>query len=135
MQFKPPFLLTEFTFKTSRSGGKGGQNVNKVSSKVQIDFSITDSALLSDVEKNILCEKLVGKLSKEGVLQIVSQEDRTQLGNKEIALRKLYAVLNRCFVVRKKRKPTKPTRSSVEKRLRSKKHQSLTKKFRNGDLE
>lgn len=130
MHFKPPYLLTEFVFKTSRSGGKGGQNVNKVSSKVQIDFSIVNSYFLTEEEKSILLEKLEGKLSKEGVLQIVSQEDRTQLGNKEIALRKMYQTLNKCFVVRKKRKATKPTRSSVEKRLQSKKKQTERKQNR-----
>lgn len=130
MHFKPPFLLTEFVFKTSRSGGKGGQNVNKVSSKVQIDFSIVDSYLLTEEEKAILLEKLEGKLSKDGVLQIVAQEDRTQLGNKEIALRKMYQKLNNCFVVRKKRKATKATYSSKLKRLDSKKRNSEIKQAR-----
>lgn len=130
MHFKPPYLLTEFVFKTSRSGGKGGQNVNKVSSKVQIDFSIADSYLLTEEEKVILLEKLEGKLSKDGVLQIVAQEDRTQLGNKEIALRKMYQKLNNCFVVRKKRKATKATYSSKLKRLDSKKRNSEIKQTR-----
>ena len=130
MHFKPPYLLTEFMFKTSRSGGKGGQNVNKVSSKVQIDFSIIDSYLLTEEEKLVLLEKLEGKLSKDGVLQIVAQEERTQLGNKEIALKKMYNTLNRCFIVRKKRKATKPTQSSKLRRLDSKKRQSDLKRTR-----
>jgi ribosome-associated protein len=130
MHFKPPYLLTEFVFKTSRSGGKGGQNVNKVSTKVQIDFSIVESQLLSEEEKQILLSKLEGKLSKVGVLQIVAQEDRSQLGNKEIALKKLYHLLNQCFVVRKKRRASKPTRSSVEKRLSSKKRNGSIKEGR-----
>lgn len=135
MHFKPPYLLTEFVFKTSRSGGKGGQNVNKVSSKVQIDFSVPASGLLTDEEKTILLEKLADRLTKDGVLQVVAQEDRSQLVNKETALKKIYAVLNRCFVVRKKRKATKPSKSSVEKRLQSKKRASTIKKMRRADPE
>lgn len=130
MHFKPPYLLSEFVFKTSRSSGKGGQNVNKVSSKVQINFSIVDSFLLNEEEKQLLLEKLEGKLTSDGVLQVVAQEDRTQLGNKEIALAKLYRILNNCFVVRKKRKATKPTKASKTKRLDSKKRLSEVKKMR-----
>lgn len=121
MHFKAPFLSKEFVFKTSRSGGAGGQNVNKVSTKVQIDFSIPDSALLNKDEKELLLQKLEGKLTNEGVLQIVSQTERTQLGNKEVALKKIYHTINKCFVVKKKRRATKPSKSSVEKRLLSKK--------------
>ena len=89
MHFKAPFLHKEFVFKTSRSGGKGGQNVNKVSTMVQIDFTIASSLLLSEAEKEILLHKLEGKLSTDGVLQVVAQAERTQLGNKEIALKKV----------------------------------------------
>ena len=127
MHFKAPFLSKEFRFKTSRSGGAGGQNVNKVSTKVQIEFSIPDSALLKNDEKELLLQKLEGKLTNEGVLQIVSQTERTQLGNKEIALKKMYHALNKCFVVKKKRKATKPSKSSVEKRISSKKKVSQIK--------
>jgi ribosome-associated protein len=135
MHFKPPYLLTEFVFKTSRSGGKGGQNVNKVSSKVLIEFYIQDSALLTEEEKTILLEKLADRLTKNGVLQIVAQEDRSQLANKEVALKKMYATLNKSFVVRKKRKATKPSKGSVEKRLQTKKRASAIKKLRRVDPE
>jgi ribosome-associated protein len=127
MHFKPPYLLSEFVFKTSRSGGKGGQNVNKVATKVQIDFAIADSQLLTETEKEVLLQKLAGKLNKSGVLQIIAQEDRTQLGNKEIALTKIYRVLNNCFVVRKKRKATKPHQASIESRLATKKRDASVK--------
>jgi ribosome-associated protein len=133
MHLKPPYLLSEFVFKTSRSGGKGGQNVNKVSTKVLIEFSIPDSYLLSEEEKTILLEKLSDRLTKDGVLQIVAQEERSQLANKEIALKKLYATLNKCFIVKKKRKATKASKSSVEKRLQSKKRTSEIKKMRKVD--
>ncbi len=130
MHFKPPFLNYEFVFKTSRSGGKGGQNVNKVSSKVLIEFHINSSQLLSEKEKSTLLEKLATKLTKDDVLQIVSQTERSQLENKEIAIKKMYAALNKCFVVRKKRTATKPSRSSVEERLNLKKRNSELKKMR-----
>lgn len=127
MHFKAQFLHKEFIFKTSRSGGAGGQNVNKVSTKVQIDFSIPNSVLLNNEEKELLLQKLEGKLTKEGMLQIVSQTERTQLGNKEIAIRKMYHTLNKCFVVKKKRKATKPSKSAVQKRLTQKKKVSEIK--------
>lgn len=127
MHFKPPFLLTEFVFKTSRSGGKGGQNVNKVSTKVQISFDIQTSALLLEEEKQILMERLGSKLTDSGLLQVVSQTERTQLGNKEKALKKLYHLLNACFVVRKKRKATKPKAGAIEKRLSDKKRNAERK--------
>lgn len=128
--FKPPYLLREFVFKTSRSGGKGGQNVNKVSSKVQIDFDIPHSALLSEEEKTILLEKLGDKLTTDGVLQVMAQDARSQLENKETALKKIYRLLNKCFEVKKKRKATKPTKASVEQRIQNKKKLGEVKKMR-----
>jgi ribosome-associated protein len=130
MHFKPPFLITEFTFKTSRSGGKGGQNVNKVSTKVLLEFPVVSSSLLSEEEKTILLEKLSDRLTRDGVLQVVAQEERSQLANKEIALKKMYALLNRCFAVKKKRRATKPSKGSVEKRLSSKKRTAEIKRMR-----
>ena len=113
-------LVKEITFKTSRSGGKGGQNVNKVSTKVEMIFNIDNSALFSDNEKLLLVEKLIGKLDSEGNLHIVSQKYRSQLANKENAIEKAIVMLTKALHVQKKRKPTKIPKSVVQKRLESK---------------
>jgi ribosome-associated protein len=134
MDHELPDLGPEISFKTSRSGGKGGQNVNKVSTKVELNFDIAASLLLSDDEKAILLSKLTDKLTKEGILQVVAQSERTQLGNKRVALDKFYALLNNCFIVRKKRKPTKVPKGVKEKRLLAKKRNAEVKKLRNYKL-
>lgn len=128
----------EFKFITSRSGGAGGQNVNKVSSKVELRFDIENSGLLSPEEKTLLKEKLSNSITNEGILQIVSQEDRSQLVNKEICVKKFYDLLKKSFTRQKKRRPTKPTKSSVRERLDVKKKASRKKATRgrtNFDME
>lgn len=133
MKTQLPNLVPELTFKTSRSGGAGGQNVNKVSSKVELDFNVLNSMLLSDEQKITILKKLEKKITKDGVLQIISQTERNQLGNKEIAIKKFHELIAKCFVVKKKRKPTKPSKASKEKRLESKKKNSEVKKWRQTD--
>ena len=113
-------LVKEVTFKTSRSGGKGGQNVNKVSSKVELIFNIADSAFFTEDEKALMIQRLTTKLDSEGNLHIVSQEDRSQLLNKQKTLIKLIAVLEKSLKIQKKRKPTKIPKAVIEKRLNNK---------------
>jgi ribosome-associated protein len=130
MKIKTILFDSEFTFKTSRSSGAGGQNVNKVSSKVELDFDVKNSTLLTDKQKEIIFDKLSNKISKNGILQIVSQTERSQLGNKEIVVKKFYEIVYKCFVIKKKRKVTLPTKSAVEKRLTDKKRDAEVKKSR-----
>lgn len=129
-----PDLSSEITVKTSRSGGKGGQHVNKVSTKVELAFDLTNTQLLPEEQKVLLLERLSGKLTKEGILLIVSQSERTQLGNKRVAFAKLMELLERNLIVEKKRKPTKVPKSVIEKRLVAKKRRGEIKKFRRSEL-
>ena len=130
MKTNLPDLSSEITVKTSRSGGKGGQHVNKVSTKVELAFDLTNTQLLSEDQKALLLARLSGKLTKEGVLLIVSQSERTQLGNKRVAMAKLIELLEKNLIVEKKRKPTKVPKSVIEKRLIAKKRRGEIKKFR-----
>jgi len=128
-------LIKEITFKTSRSGGKGGQNVNKVSTKVELILNINNSTLFSEVEKLLLNEKLSNKLDSEGNIHVVSQKDRSQLSNKENAIEKTLLMLTKALRIQKKRKPTKVPKSVVEKRLTAKSVTSFKKENRKRPLE
>lgn len=117
----------EFAFQASRSGGPGGQNVNKVSTKVELRFHIANSALLTDDEKVIISDKLINKINNLGELILVSQKERSQLKNKENVIEKFYLLIEKALTPRKKRHQTKPTKASVQRRLASKKVQAKTK--------
>ena len=132
MNFSKDALLKEITFKTSRSGGKGGQNVNKVSSKVELNINIKSSALFTEEQKLTLSNKLSNRINSEGVLQIVTEEDRSQLRNKEKSLEKLITLLSNALHKVKVRKPTKPGKSAIEKRLKLKQATAIKKINRRG---
>jgi len=127
-------LKGELTFKTSRSGGKGGQNVNKVSSKVELDFDVLNSAFLTEEQKALLYKKLGGRINNEGILQVISQTGRSQLGNKEIAISNFEQLIRYAFKPEKKRKLTKPSKASKARRIESKKKHSEKKQLRRRDF-
>ena len=113
-------LLKVVKFKTSRSGGAGGQNVNKVSSKVELIFDLNSAPFFDEEERLLLQERLMNRLDQDGLLHVVSQEDRSQLLNKERVIVKLIALLKSALHVQKKRKPTKIPKAVVRKRLENK---------------
>lgn len=123
-------LIKECIFKTARSGGAGGQNVNKVESKVELWFNIAESELLTEDEKEILLKKLNKKLDKETTIHLQEQSDRTQLKNKELIKEKFYKLILSGFKVSKPRKPTKLSKAKKAKRLDSKKIKGEIKQLR-----
>jgi len=125
---------SEFTFATSRSSGPGGQNVNKVNSKVELRFAVDQSTLLSDREKQIILSKLKNRINNDGELIITVQTDRSQLKNKEEAVEKFYELITKALTPRKPRRATRPTKASVERRLETKKQTSEKKALRNYPL-
>lgn len=123
-------LKNEFVYLSSRSGGPGGQNVNKVSTKVELRFSILLSSLFSETEKEIIFKKLKNKINKEGELLIISQSERTQLMNKKAVTEKFYDLVSKALTLPVKRRATRPTLSSKIKRLETKRNRGAVKKLR-----
>jgi ribosome-associated protein len=120
-------ILKHATFKTSRSGGSGGQNVNKVSSKVELVLNIAEAGFLNEIEKVLVIERLANRLDQDGNLHVVAQEDRSQLLNKERSLAKAVAIIKSALHIAKTRKPTKVPKSVIQKRLAKKQSQALKK--------
>jgi ribosome-associated protein len=123
----------EFEYRTSRSGGPGGQNVNKVASKVELRFHVNQSELLSEEEKALLHEKLGNYITQEGYLQLVCQTERSQLANKEKCIARFYELLTKAFAKQKVRKATKASRAAHQERITAKKKTS-DKKANRGRL-
>ena len=132
-EFTVQELAAESEFKMSRSGGKGGQHVNKVSSRVELQFNIRTSRLFSEEEKALLTVKLATRMHGDCCIRVVSDEERSQLLNKQKALNKLFHILKKGLHRERERKPTKPGRSAVEKRLRKKQQQAEKKISRRKD--
>jgi len=120
-------FLPEIIFQTSRSSGPGGQNVNKVESRVELRFHLGNSQVLSDSQKALILEKLANRLTADGLLLITAQDDRSQLRNKEIALTRFRELLLTSLRRPKARKATRPGKGAVRKRLEGKKIQGEKK--------
>jgi ribosome-associated protein len=127
-------LQSEIYFTASRSDGPGGQNVNKVNSKITLRFDIRDSQILTESEKALIVDKLRTRITNDGVLLLTSQESRSQLANKDMVVKRFDEWMRSAFMPVKKRKKTKPTRSATESRIKSKKIQSEKKKWRGRDF-
>ncbi len=124
------YLFPELIFTTSRSSGPGGQNVNKVNSKVTLKWNVRQSQTITDEQREIVLSKLRTHLTKEGVLLLTAQEKRSQLQNKEEALHKLDRLLKKAFATRKARKATKPSKTATQKRIKEKKQRGEKKQWR-----
>jgi len=123
-------LINELKFKAVKSSGAGGQHVNKVSTKVELIFDLQNSSEFSKEEKELLLQKLKNKLTKENSLLLSCDESRSQHKNKELVIKRFLKLIENSLKVPKKRKATKPSKSSIEKRIDKKKKQAYKKAFR-----
>ena len=125
----------ELLFSASRSSGPGGQHVNKVSTRIELRFDVPASLLLQEGEKNVIMSKLASRITKEGILLLVSQTERSQYDNKTKVIEKFYRLLEKALTPVKKRKPTRPTAASKAKRLEVKHIKSEKKVLRKTTFE
>jgi len=125
----------EFIFSTSRSGGAGGQHVNKVETKVELRFNITDSKILSDEEKQTILTKLKNQINSKNELVLTSQTERSQMRNKQQVINKFYTLIKWALRKDKKRIPTKPSKAAVRRRLETKQKHSEKKALRRNKFE
>lgn len=126
-------ISNELQFQTSRSGGKGGQNVNKVETKVEVRWHVPSSQLLITEQKERILLKLANLINKDGYLIIHCADTRSQLENKLLAIKRINETVHKALLVAKKRKTTKIPKAAIEKRLASKRIDSLRKANRRGD--
>lgn len=123
-------LKKELQYRTARSGGSGGQNVNKVETKVEILWDIQASQAIEDADKGLIFSKLQNQINKEGILQVVNQTERSQLGNKQLAEKKLFRLVANALIKEKERKITVTPSSVIEARKRDKRVTSAKKTMR-----
>ena len=124
----------ELTYKTSRSSGSGGQNVNKVETSVTVMWNVAESECFSIEGKEMIFEKLKNRINADGILQLTVSESRTQLQNKKIATDKILEIVGKSLFIPKSRKATKPSRSKIEKRIKAKKQLSEKKENRRNNF-
>jgi ribosome-associated protein len=123
-------LLTEVQFSASRSSGPGGQNVNKVNTKIELRFSVQESEVLDELQKQLILLKLKNRINNQGELLITSSTERTQWRNKEKTTKKFFELIEKSLTKPRKRKKTQPTMSSRLKRMENKKKLGKKKQLR-----